>query len=249
MTFRLVFELEPPRIPDLKKVLLQLEVMGPTVDAVLIPDNHLGRPGLSSVALAIEVKNQGFTPIVALNARDRNLLRLRSDFLTLQAYGIEEVLLLYGDSSDAQRSDLTVRKMLEDPCGEELKRGVVASSDRPLGWRRDAEFVFTKLAFNFDIEGWRKSNGYKGSVYCGVIAISTGEMARKIFSNIPDLAEPPGFRSAIVDDRNFGFDAALDELDRLHQSGASGAHLVVPAGRKRFAGLLQEWLAAKEIRS
>jgi methylenetetrahydrofolate reductase (NADPH) len=248
MKFRLVFELEPPRIPDLKNVMLQLEIMGPTVGAVLIPDNHLGRAGLSSVALAIEVKNQGFTPIVALNARDRNVLRLRSDFLTLQAYGVEEVLLLYGDSSDAQRSDLTVRRMLEDPEGEGLKLGVVASSGRPLGWRGNAEFVFTKLAFGFDVEGWKKSSGYEGSVYCGVIAMSTGELARKVFSNIPDLTEPPGFLSAIVSDRNFGFETALNELDRLHESGATGAHLVVPAGRRRFAALLQEWLAAKEIR-
>ena len=86
MSFRLIYEVEPPREATLTKFFRQLEIFGDVVDAVLIPDNHLGKCALSSVALAIEAAKQGVRPIVALNARDRNHLRLHSDFLTLRAY-------------------------------------------------------------------------------------------------------------------------------------------------------------------
>jgi 5,10-methylenetetrahydrofolate reductase len=95
--FRLIYEVEPPREADTTKFFRQIEIFRDVVDAVLIPDNHLGRPALSSVALGIKACEYGVQPIVAINARDRNHLRLRSDLMTLKAFGVEEVLLLYGD--------------------------------------------------------------------------------------------------------------------------------------------------------
>ncbi|MGH9195167.1 MAG: methylenetetrahydrofolate reductase, partial [Acidimicrobiia bacterium] len=96
MNFRIILELEPSRGPDLKRVLRQIEIYGPLADALLVPDNHLGIPALSSLAIALEIRNQGFKPIMVINARDRNLLRLRSELITLRAYGIDEVLLVRG---------------------------------------------------------------------------------------------------------------------------------------------------------
>ena len=72
--FRLIYEIDPPREPATRKFFRQLEIFGGVVDAFLIPDNHLGRPALSSVTLAVEACRQGLRPIVALNARDRNHL-------------------------------------------------------------------------------------------------------------------------------------------------------------------------------
>lgn len=242
MSFRLIFELEPPRTPDLKKVMLQIETMGPVVDAILVPDNHLGKPALSSIALALEVLKEGFRPIVALNARDRNHLRLQSDLLTLRAYGIEETLFLFGDSSEATRTGLTVRQMLDDNNGEGLQRGVVATIGRPLRWRKGADFLVTKLAFGRSKAGyWRESEGFKQPLYCGVIAFSDRELAEKVFDNIPDLNPPPDYIEAFDSDSDAGFNAAFAELDELHRSGLDGAHLVVPAGRRRFAERLREW--------
>lgn len=247
MSFRLIFELEPPRTPDLKKVMLQIETMGPAVDAILIPDNHLGRPALSSVAMAIEVLKEGFTPVVAINARDRNPLRLQSDLLTLRAYGIEEVLFLFGDSSKAERTGLTVKRMLDDASGEGLRRGVVATIGRPLKWRQSADFLVTKLAFGRSKAGyWRESEGFRQPLYCGVIAFSDRPIAEKVFDNIPDLVPPPDYLDAFDSDSDAGFNAAFNELDELHRSGVDGAHLVVPAGRRRFAERLREWRASVE---
>jgi methylenetetrahydrofolate reductase (NADPH) len=249
VSFRLIYELEPPREPDLKKVNWQIDVIGPGVDAILVPDNHLGRAALSSIALAIEVKNRGFTPLVALNARDRNRLRLKSDLMTLRAYGVEEVLLLHGDRSVGGHSGLSVREMMEEESGDGLRRGVVANVGKPLGWRQKADFVFTKLTFGSqDFPAWRANAGFAGDVYCGVIAFSDRSIASKVLKNIPDLNEPPGYLAAFDNDDEAGFTAALAQLDRLHDSGADGAHLVVPAGRLRFAERLDEWVTSKGLK-
>lgn len=244
--FRLIYEVEPPREADLGKFAKQLEIFGGIVDAVLIPDNHLGRPALSSVALAIEAKRQGFTPVVALNARDRNHLRFRSDLLTLSAFGIEDVLLLYGDAIEFGRSELTVRTMLAGDCPPGLRRGVVAPMDKPLAWRKAADCLFTQLgedglacAARLKAEGWVKP------LYGGTGAMPTRTMAEKVVGAIPGYRVPDGYYEAFDTDPDAGFRDALRCMDALVECGSEGAHLVVPAGRRRFAELLAEWVSAR----
>lgn len=246
MSFRLIFELEPPRIPNLDRAIRQIEIFGSIVDAILIPDNHLGLPAVSSISLAIEVLKRGQRPVVAMNARDRNPIRMRSDFITLRAYGIEEVLLLRGDRVDGVQPGVTVRQMLHEESGEGLLRGVLASIGKPLGWREQADFLVTKLAFGRAGAGyWREANGFGHPLYCGVIALPDATMARKILDNIPDLEAPDGYLDAFETDGDAGFKLAIAELDELFRSGIDGAHLVVPAGRRRFARMLAEWIEGR----
>ena len=54
----------------------QIGVMSKVASAFLIPDNHIGRATVSSVAVAHEVEQMGGRSIACLNARDRNLLGL-----------------------------------------------------------------------------------------------------------------------------------------------------------------------------
>jgi methylenetetrahydrofolate reductase (NADPH) len=246
LTFRLIYEVDPPREATLTKFFRQLEIFGDVVDTVLIPDNHLGRSALSSVVLAIEAAKRGFRPIVALNARDRNHLRLHSDFLTLRAFGIDEVLLLFGDRIDSGRSDLTVRRMLEHEGGDGLRRGVVAPLTKPLAWRRAADFVFTQLgsAGLASVAALRQQDWSK-PVYGGTAALPTREMAAKVLASIPGFTVPEGYLEAFDDDPEWGFRFALDYLDGLCDGGCDGAHLVVPAGRLRFAEMLGDWVAAR----
>ena len=63
----------------------------------LIPDNHVGRPTVSSIAVAHEVSAMGGASIACLNSRDRNLLGFRRDMLTAAAYGVGEFLFVHGD--------------------------------------------------------------------------------------------------------------------------------------------------------
>ena len=63
--FELVCEIEPPTRPDLKRVRHQIGVLSQVADSFLIPDNHIGRATVSSVAVANEVQAMGATSRVA----------------------------------------------------------------------------------------------------------------------------------------------------------------------------------------
>jgi hypothetical protein len=246
VSFRLIYEVDPPREATLTKFFRQLEIFGDVVDAVLIPDNHLGRSALSSVALAIEAAKLGVRPIVALNARDRNHLRLHSDFLTLRAFGVEEVLLLFGDRIETGRSDLTVRRMLEHEGGDGLRRGVVAPLTKALAWRQAADFLVTQLGTaGMKSAAALREQAWSKPVYGGTAALPTRDMATKVLASIPGFTVPDGYLAAFDDDPESGFRFALDCLDELCNGGVDGAHLVVPAGRVRFAEMLGDWVAAR----
>jgi methylenetetrahydrofolate reductase (NADPH) len=246
LSFRLIYEVDPPREATLTKFFRQLEIFGDVVDAVLIPDNHLGRSAISSVALAIESAKRGVRPIVALNARDRNHLRLHSDFLTLRAYGVEEVLLLFGDRIEAGRSDLTVRRMLEHEGGAGLRRGVVAPLTKALAWRRAADFLVTQLGVaGLKSAAALREQAWSKPVYGGTAALPTRQMATKVLASIPGFTVPDGYLESFDEDPESGFRFALDCLDELCDGGVDGAHLVVPAGRLRFAEMLGDWVAAR----
>ena len=102
--------------PDLTRVRHQIGVMSPVATTFLIPDNHIGRATVSSVAVAYEVQQMGGRAIACLNARDRNLLGFRRDLLTAAAYGVDQFLFVYGDEplAGARTSELTVRTMLAE---------------------------------------------------------------------------------------------------------------------------------------
>src|SRR5579862_9082717 len=114
--FQVVCEVEPPTSPDLMHVRHQIGTLSKAADCFLIPDNHLGRATISSVAVAHEVQAMGGRSIACLNSRDRNLLGFRRDMLTAAAYGVDQFLFVYGDkpSSGGRTGELTVRAMIEE---------------------------------------------------------------------------------------------------------------------------------------
>ena len=72
--FEWICEIEPPTKPDMMHVRHQIGVMSKVASAYLIPDNHVGRATVSSIAVAHEVDRMGGRSIACLNARDRNAL-------------------------------------------------------------------------------------------------------------------------------------------------------------------------------
>src|SRR5215216_2823961 len=147
--FGLVCEVEPATTPDLMRVRHQIGVMSKIASAFLIPDNHIGRATVSSIAVAHEVALMGGRAIACLNARDRNVLGFRRDLLTAAAYGVNEFLFVYGDrpESGARSDDLTVRAMLaearafanQSDSGAPARLGV-ASGLAPLpAWKHGAD--------------------------------------------------------------------------------------------------------------
>src|SRR5580704_11068003 len=114
--FEIICEIEPATSPDLRRVRHQIGVLSAVSSTFLIPDNHIGRATVSSIAVAHEVIDMGGRAIACLNARDRNTLGFRRDLLTAAAYGVDEFLFVYGDRPESGRrsDDLTVRRMLAE---------------------------------------------------------------------------------------------------------------------------------------
>jgi 5,10-methylenetetrahydrofolate reductase len=242
--FEIVCEVEPATEPDLMAVRHQIGVLSKVASAFLIPDNHIGRATVSSIAVAHEVALMGGRSIACLNARDRNLLGLRRDLLTAAAYGVDQFLLVYGDRTEPRRpDDLTVRSMIREARtfsdGHDVPAGPfrigVSSGLRPLpGWKRDADFLFAQVSFSLDaLLEWRASVDFEGPVYAGVMVVASAPMARKLSADIPQLAVPADLVERVERDRAAGVDFACDLVEQIRASGAfAGVHLI-PVSRYR----------------
>ena len=242
--FGLVCEVEPATTPDLMRVRHQIGVMSKIASAFLIPDNHIGRATVSSIAVAHEVALMGGRSIACLNARDRNLLGFRRDLLTAAAYGVDEFLFVYGDrpESGMRSDDLTVRSMITEARrftggGSRAKpfRVGVTTGLRPLpAWKHDADFLFVQVSFSIDeLLEWRASIDFTGPVYAGVMAVASAAMARKLAADVPQLAVPAPVVERIERDPGAGIDIACDLVEAIRDSGVfDGVHLV-PVSRYR----------------
>src|SRR5215813_14382167 len=161
--FDLVCEIEPPTKPDLRHVRHQIGVLAPIAHSFLVPDNHIGRATVSSIAVAHEVEAMGGRCIACLNSRDRNLLGFRRDLLTAAAYGVDQFLFVHGDKpiSGSRTGELTVRAMIEEVRalpGDAAFAGVppfrvgAAAALRPLpSWKRAADFLFVQVSFSLEV--------------------------------------------------------------------------------------------------
>jgi methylenetetrahydrofolate reductase (NADPH) len=245
-SFEVICEIEPPTGPDLTHARHQIGVLSPVADAFLIPDNHIGRATVSSIAVAHEVQAMGGNTIACLNSRDRNLLGFRRDLLTAAAYGVSQFLFVHGDkpSSGGRTSDLTVRSMIEEArgCGTDpVFTGVApwrigaAASLRPLPrWKQTADFLFTQVSYSVEAQlRWRDAHPVDLPVYAGVMVLASAGMARRLAAAIPDIDIPARLIDQVAADRTAGVDAAVKQIQRLRASGAfQGVHLV-PVTRYR----------------
>jgi methylenetetrahydrofolate reductase (NADPH) len=244
--FDVVCEIEPPTRPDLMHVRHQIGVLSKVASAFLIPDNHIGRATVSSVAVAHEVERMGGRSIACLNARDRNLLGFRRDLLTAAAYGVDQFLFVYGDrpTLGARTGQLNVQSMMRELrtfpetheySGERpFRAGVSAGSGKLPEWKRDADFLFAQVRFSLDqLLEWRADVAFDGPVYAGVMVVPSAAMARKISADIPQLAVPDAWTRAIERDPAAGVELACDLVESIRDSGAfDGVHLI-PVSRYR----------------
>jgi methylenetetrahydrofolate reductase (NADPH) len=258
--FELICEIEPATTPDLTRVRHQIGVLSPVATSFLIPDNHIGRATVSSVAVAHEVQQMGGRSIACLNARDRNLLGFRRDLLTAAAYGVDQFLFVYGDEplAGARTSELTVRTMLAEghASAETLDGGVRQADGRKAGgssmrfgattglrplpaWKRAADFLCVQVGFSLDdLLAWRSTVAVDVPVFAGVIVIASARMARTF--TIPGLTVPPDLVARLENDRNAGVDAACDLVVGIRESGAfDGVHLIPVARYREVAARLE----------
>jgi methylenetetrahydrofolate reductase (NADPH) len=242
MPFEVICEIEPATTPDLKRVRHQIGVLSPIADAFLIPDNHIGRATVSSVAVAHEVEAMGGRSVACLNARDRNLLGFRRDLLTAAAYGVDQFLFVYGDEPEAgtRTSELTVRTMLAEAraygtaLGRPMRLGAATGLKVLPAWKTEADFLFVQVGFALDeLLAWRRRTEVTMPVYAGVIVLASAAMARNLQKEIPGLRVPVALAEDLTRDREAGVAYACDLVEAIRDSGAfDGVHLV-PVGRYR----------------
>jgi methylenetetrahydrofolate reductase (NADPH) len=252
--FSIVCEIQPSRKPDIEYVRQQIEVLNPHVDAFLIPDNHLGRATVSSVAVAHEVAYMGGRGVACVNARDRNLLGFRRDLLTAASYGVDHFLFVYGDAPREGRrtEDLTVRGMINEvrsfgqgPLFEDypdFRIGTVSKLGRDLAWRRSADFVFVQITHSLDrLFHWRDSLDFNGKMYAAVLVLASSRMAMRINASIPDIRIPQRVIDKLDDDPEVGLDIACQQIEDIKASGAfDGVHLVPVTRYRQMAERLTE---------
>jgi len=236
--FQVVCEVQPSTRPDLMAVRHQIGVLSRVASAFLVPDNHLGRATVSSVAVAHEVDQMGGRSIACLNARDRNLLGFRRDLMTAQAYGVDEFLLVYGDrpSAGARTDELNVRGMLAELArfndsttgGAGLRGGVTTRLSALPTWKQAADFLFVQATFDLDaLLRWRSSIPFDGPVYAGVLVAPSSARARKWGTDLQEVAVPESLIKALDKDRSAGVTLACDMVVAIRDSGAfDGVHLV-----------------------
>jgi 5,10-methylenetetrahydrofolate reductase len=251
--FEVICEVEPPTRPDLTRVRHQIGVLSHVADSFLIPDNHIGRATVSSVAVAHEVQAMGARGIACLNSRDRNLLGFRRDLLTAAAYGVDRFLYVYGDkpSAGGRTSELTVRTMIEetraaaeDPMFTGLapfRAGVTCGLRAVPTWKATADFVFAQVSYSLEsLLRWRESVQVSGPVYAGVMVLASAAMARNLAGTIPGIDIPADLVTAVERDRNAGVEAACQQVLAIRDSGAfDGVHLVPVSRYRQVAALLE----------
>jgi methylenetetrahydrofolate reductase (NADPH) len=263
--FEIVCEIEPATRPDLRGVRHQIGTLDRIATSFLIPDNHIGRATVSSIAVAHEVGLMGGRAIACLNARDRNVLGFRRDLLTAAAYGVDEFLFVYGDRPESGRrsDDLTVRSMIDEARSfADRVAGQHGGFDRPIrigvsagraplpAWKHAADALFAQVSFDVEpLLEWRRSIDFDGPVYAGVMVVASAAMGRKLSAEVPQLAVPRAILDRLEHDRSAGVELACELVEQIRDSGAfDGVHLI-PVGRYREVAARLEAPRASHPRS
>jgi methylenetetrahydrofolate reductase (NADPH) len=252
--FEVVCEIEPATTPDLTRVRHQIGVMTPVASSFLIPDNHIGRATVSSVAVAHEVQAMGGRAVACLNARDRNLLGFERDLLTAAAYGVREFLFVYGDkpTTGGRTSELTVRSMIDHARAATDSAALAGTRPFRLGattrltsvpaWKLTADFLFVQVGFSLDrLLTWRDAVNTDTDIYAGVMVLASAAMARRLLATVPDIEIPDTLIRSIDANPDAGIDLALDLIDGIEASGAfAGVHLVPVSRYRHVAARLEQ---------
>jgi methylenetetrahydrofolate reductase (NADPH) len=230
----------------------QIGVLSKISSAFLIPDNHLGRATISSVAVAHEVEAMGGRSIACLNARDRNLLGFRRDMLTAAAYGVDQFLLVYGDSpvAGARTGELTVRAMLDElrtfaarpGMGDHPFRAGVTTRLTPIpSWKRQADFLFVQVGFDVDeLVRWRDGITFDGPVYAGVMVLASAAMAGKLSGQLREVRVPLHLLDRLDTEPAAGVEFACQHVLALRETKFfDGVHLIPVSRYREVAAMLE----------
>jgi methylenetetrahydrofolate reductase (NADPH) len=254
-SFQVVCEVEPATSPDLRLVRHQIGVLSSISSTFLIPDNHIGRATVSSIAVAHEVLQMGGRAIACINARDRNTLGFRRDLLTAAAYGVREFLFVYGDRPESGRrsDDLTVRTMIDQARlfsaehysdTDKIRIGVSSGRRLPPSWKQEADFLFAQVGFSYDeLLRWREALTFRGPVFAGVMVVGSAGMGRRLTADIPELTVPQWLLTRLASNPSAGVEYACEMVTQIRDSNAfEGVHLIPVRRYREVAQRLEDSL-------
>ncbi len=236
MAFDVIAEIEPPSASGPRsgartgsaRLRGQTAALAPVASTVLVPDNHLGQPSVSSLVVAAQIES--LPAIACLNARDRNLLGVRRDLLTAKHLGIDELLLLHGDAPSVgeRAAGVGVRDLVSECERAGVRYSVTGGPGSLADWKRGAERIFVQVGWSVDeLERRVERLGTDLPVYAGVLVVASAGMARRLGDRVPELAPPAPLADALERDDLAGVRAAVDLVSALEASGAcAGVHLV-----------------------
>ncbi|MDP8256002.1 MAG: methylenetetrahydrofolate reductase [Candidatus Alcyoniella australis] len=95
--FAITAEVGPPKGTDVGRLIEQIELLKPEVDALNVTDNQSAVMKLSPLAACKLIVDRGGDAVLQLTCRDRNRLALQSDLLAAWVLGVRNVLALSGD--------------------------------------------------------------------------------------------------------------------------------------------------------
>ena len=180
--------------------------------------------------------------VACVNARDRNLLGFRRDLLTAAAYGVEEFLFVYGDRPETGRrsDDLTVRSMIDvarqfaEEQSKPIRIGVSCGLGAVPAWKYQADAWYVQVSYVYDTcRRWRSGIDFDGAIYAGVMALPSASMARKVTTEVPQLAVPADVIERLDTNPTAGVDLAVQLVTKIRDSAAfDGVHLI-PVNRYR----------------
>lgn len=96
--FSVIVELQPPKGNRLSELFEHADSLKDRVDVVNIPDLQNAIMRLGSLSACTLLKARGMETIFNLSCDHRNRLALQSELLNASALGLENVLILHGDS-------------------------------------------------------------------------------------------------------------------------------------------------------
>ncbi|HUZ19939.1 MAG TPA: methylenetetrahydrofolate reductase [Acidimicrobiales bacterium] len=251
--FSVVCEVQPPTRPGLGRVQEQVRALSNVASAFVVPDSHIGRATVSSIAVAHEVQRLGVRSVACLNSRDRNVLGFRRDLLTAATYGIDQLLCVYGDrpSAGGRTGDLNVQAMIEEVRSYGSGRDFASSAPFSVGvaarlgpfprWKQEADFVFSQVTFSMsDLFAWRDSLRFDGPVYAGVLVLRSARSA----AGVAGIDVPADLAERVAADPVAGIEEACEQVRVvMDHGGFAGVHLIPLGPPEELARRLEATLS------